>query len=184
MKKTFLMKHKYALLIMLGVTIASLAGIDMTLLGGIAFAGVTTTDLTGGMTGINANRLNRYAPIRQRITIPLALQVASDVVNGLAVKAGWMVHQVQAIMVTPSTGDALTANVGIGGATSSFDAAIDLTAVAGTSTQGAPGTDAYLTAGGKYFAADDTIDLEFATVTNPAGDLVVDVIAYITDTNA
>ncbi|RJP48714.1 MAG: hypothetical protein C4586_08325 [Anaerolineaceae bacterium] len=180
--KKFILKHKFALAFVAVVAVmASFGALTPALAFGLF--GVTTTDLTDSQTGYPANAIGKTTRIRKRITIPLALQVASDIVKILNVKAGWLVKQVHIIMVTPTTGDALTANIGDGDGASSFDAAMSLKGAAGTRTYGIDGTDAYITSGGKYYAADDTIDLAFVTVTNPAGAVVIDVIAEIVDFN-
>jgi len=178
--KKFCMEHKVFLMVAV-MAIFALCG--MAPLGLVAFAGVTTTDLTSG-EGIPANRITRCFNLRSRITIPLALQVASDIVQVLNVKAGWLVKNVHVIMVTPTTGDALAVNVGDGDGASSYDAAISLKGSAGTRTYGISGTDAYITSAGKLYTDDDTIDFVFSTVTNPAGAVVCDVVAEVVDINA
>jgi hypothetical protein len=182
--KTFFTNHKYGLLLLVIVAVCALTGIGGPLGLTFAFAGVTTTDLTGGHKGIPANRTAKGGTIRQRITIPLALQVASDIVKLMNVKAGWLVKQVHIFMVTPSTGTTLTANIGDGDTAAGFDSAMSLKGAAGTRTYGIDGTDAHITSGGKYYAADDTIDLAFATVSSPVGDVVFDVVAEVKDLNA
>ena len=183
--KKFFMKHRVSLMLLALVAVSSMFGLDICASTGllVAFAGVTTTDLTAG-SGIPANKTDRFFVLRDRITIPLALQVASDVVQVLNVKAGWLVRNVRLLIVTPTTGTAVAVNVGDGDGTSSYDAAVSLAAAAATETHGVSGTDAYITADGKYYAADDTIDFVFSTVTVPAGAIVVDVIAECVDLNA
>jgi len=183
--KKFIMKHRIGLMLLALVAICSVFSISLGSIGllGFAFAGVTTTDLTGGQAGVPANMTSRFFVLRKRITIPLALQIASDIVQLVNVKAGWLVKQVNIVMVTPTTGDALTANIGDATA-AGYDAAMSLKGAAGTRTYGIDGTDAHITSGGKLYAADDTIDAAFVTVTNPAGDVVFDVIAEVVDTNA
>ncbi len=184
MKKFLNFLAKYQIAIVVIVALLAMCGIIAPAFAAVPiFAGVTTTDLTSG-SGIPANRTAKHFTLRDRITIPLALQVASDIVKLLNVKSGWLVKQVHILMVTPTTGDALTANIGDGGAAAGFDAAMSLKGVAGTRTYGIDGTDAYITSGGKYYTADDTIDAAFVTVTNPAGAVVVDVIAEVIDLNA
>lgn len=102
---------------------------------------------------------------------------AADVIQLLKVPARTFVHQVMVEIVTAAVGTALTANIGDGSAADGFDAAASLAATAGTVTQGAPGTDAYLTAGGKFYATADTIDATLATVTAVTGNPVLRVFA-------
>lgn|SRR5574337_915494 len=183
MKKILDFLAKYQVAIVVVVAILAACGVIAPAFAAVPlFAGVTTTDLTKG-SSYPAAKTSKVINIRQRITIPLALQVASDVLKLVNVKAGWFIQQVAIQMVTPSTGTALTANIGDGDNTSGFDAAMSLKGAAGTVTQGAPGTDAFLTAGGKLYTVDDTIDAVFATVTAPAGAVVCDVIVIGLDTN-
>ncbi len=115
---------------------------------------------------IPVNGLDRFFVVEKTFTAP-AVPVSTDIIQCLQIPANCLVMQVQSEIVTPATGDALTLNVGItGDDPNGFDNAVDMTAVAGTITQGKPGTDAYLTAGGKDIAASDTIDIAWATVTN------------------
>ncbi len=182
--KKFLMKHRNGLLVLAVVAVCALFGIGGPVGLAFAFVGVTTTDLTGSQAGIPAKRADKGFTIRKRITIAQALQVASDIVKVLNVKSGWLVKQVHIFIVTPTAGTALTVNVGDGDGASSFDSAINLKSAAGTRTYGIDGTDAYITSGGKYYAADDTIDLAFVTVTSPSGAVVIDVVAEVEDLNA
>jgi hypothetical protein len=175
------MKNSFGLAMIVIAVALVLTGVGAPLGLCLAFAGVTTTDMTDGQVGMQALRIGKDGTIRKRFTIPLAKQVASDVLQLLAVKAGWLVKQVHIIMVTPTTGDALTANFGDDGAAAGFDAAMSLKGAAGTRTYGIDGTDAYITSAGRYYPAANTIDLAFVTVTNPAGDVVFDLIAEVKD---
>lgn len=190
MKKlmNFAVKHKVGLLMLVAVAVSAVLGSPLGL-AGFAFAGVTTTDLTGGQKGIPASAIGKVTRIRKRITIAEAKQVASDIVNLLNIKAGWLVKQVHIIMVTPSAGTTLTASIGVADTTvtgydvDGFDNAMSLKGAAGTRTYGIDGTDAYVTAGGFYAPEDTTIDATFVTVTSASGDVVIDVVAEIVDFN-
>jgi hypothetical protein len=185
--KTFLMKYKFAIMLASVAVMAVCASMGVIAPLSLAIMpmlfGVTTTDHTGGHAGAPASGATKLVNIRRRVTIPLALQIATDVLQVVPVKAGWLIQQVAVEMVTPTTGDALTCDVGDSSDVDGFDAAVSLKGAAGTVTKGAPGTDAYLTAGGRFFTVDDTLDLKFVTVTNPAGAVVVDVIVIGVDTN-
>jgi hypothetical protein len=150
---------------------------------------MATHDLTNGHAGRPANAIGKAMPIRERITIPLAKQVASDVLNVLNLKAGWLVKNVHLIMVTPTAGTAVAAHVGVANSAvtgydaDGFDAAVSLKGAAGTRTCGISGTDAYIVAGGFYAPVDTTLDFTLSTVTAASGDIVVDVIAEVIDLN-
>jgi hypothetical protein len=100
--------------------------------------------------------------------VDLALVATGDVVQALLIAAGTKVLDVIVKVVTPC-GLVATATVGDGTSAAGFDASTNLNATAGTLTNGLGGTDALMTAGGKLYTADDTIDL---TCTIAAGPIV------------
>jgi len=95
---------------------------------------------------------------------------ASDIIKAIKVPAGTLVRQAGTKVTSASTGTTLTADLGIadsgytGYDADGFNAAQDIK-TANAEGHGAPGTDAYLTAGGFYCATATTIDLTLATVT-------------------
>lgn len=114
-------------------------------------------------------------PMRNRVS--LVGLATGEVVNCLKIPAGTTILQVMTRIVTPeSTSGACTAKVGRVGADDSFDASIDLKAVAGTVAAGVGGTDAGITA--HYtFLADGYIDLTITINAGPAAACVVEVMA-------
>jgi len=103
---------------------------------------------------------------------------ASTVVQALDIPAGTQVFNVWLEIVT-AEGGTLTCTVGDGDGADSFEGEADLNATAGTVTYGAGGTDAYVTAGGKFYSSADTIDLTLSA--NAADTAVVNVIALCAD---
>ena len=87
-------------------------------------------------------------------TTPVA---SGDVVQAVKIGNGCLVTNVRTVVGT-AEGSTCTATVGDGSGADSWDASVNLNATAGTATAGASGTDAYVTTG-KYYSADDTIDL-------------------------
>lgn len=150
---------------------------------------MATTDYTengallGGTKPGNSNE--RLYVLENTVSLTAAQVTAGavdslEVLNVLAIQAGTVVQQVYVEIVT-AAGGTLTAVVGItGDDPNGFDNDIDLTDTAGTVTHGAPGTDAYLTAGGKYFSSADSIDL-VTTATTPTGPLVLKITAHCID---
>lgn len=84
--------------------------------------------------------------------------VSTDIIQCLDIPAGMHVKNVFVKMLTPAVGTALTATVGDATAANGWDASVSLKGAAGTVTCGVGGTDALVTTGKLYTAA-DTIDL-------------------------
>lgn len=114
--------------------------------------------------------------------VDLAGVATGDVVQCLAIGAKTLVQNVFVEVLTP-TGLTSTATVGDGAGANSFDASMDLNAAAGTRTFGVGGTDAYVSADGKYYASADTIDLTCTITSGPIVAGKVKVIAICVDLN-
>ena len=95
---------------------------------------------------------------------------AGDVVQGPIIPANSKVMEVHTTVKT-AEGATCTATVGDADGSDSWDAAVDLNAAAATSLRSLPGTDAYATAG-KFYAAEDTIDLTMGHETDAAAMIV------------
>lgn len=127
---------------------------------------MATLDKTGGASVKAAqpwDGSNRDFVIEKEID--LAAVATGDVLQCIKVEDGIMVHQVLTKIITPSD-KVTTADVGDGVDPNGFDDQINLAAAAGTRTKGLGGTDAFVSADGKLYTGDDTIDL---TVTVTAG---------------
>lgn len=98
--------------------------------------------------------------------IDLAGVATADVVQALKVPAKSHVENFIVEIVTPTV-LTVTALVGDGADPNGFDNAIDLNASAGTRTKGIGGTDAFITAGGKFYDSADTIDLTLTVASGP-----------------
>ena len=109
--------------------------------------------------------------VKRRISFAALAASSADVIQCVSVPAQTFVHQVMVQVVT-AEGATCTAKVGDGVDDDGFDASTNLNATAGTVTNGVPGTDAYLTAGGRPYTSADTIDL---TLGNNAATAVVDI---------
>ena len=129
---------------------------------------MATVDYTNGSAVIPFGGLNKVYTVENTIDFSKKNAAASTVVEALNVAAGTHVLNVWVTVDTPQ-GAASTATVGDAGTPAGFDAATDLNAAAGTTTYGV-GTymnavpavaiqDAYVAAGGHYYATADTIDL-------------------------
>ena len=81
----------------------------------------------------------------------------NDVVQALKVPANCLIKNVRTVVAT-AEGAICTSQVGDGDGATGWDASVNLNAAANTATAGASGTDANVTTG-KFYAADDTIDL-------------------------
>jgi len=90
---------------------------------------------------------------------------AADVVQVMKIAKGSLVTKVSVIVKT-AQGGTCTATVGDGAGANSWDASTNLNAAANTATYSAAGTDAY--AHGKFYAAEDTIDLVLGHTTDAA----------------
>jgi len=115
-------------------------------------------DYTNGQVGIPANGLNKVYIIENVLDFSKKPADASAVVEALNVNAKTQVLNVWCEVITPEGGTS-TATVGDGGDADGFDADVNLNAAEGTVTYGVGGTDANVTAGGKFYADADTIDL-------------------------
>lgn len=124
-----------------------------------------TTDRTVGAGVIPHIGTTKPYVIENQVSI-VGLATA-EVVQSLAIKAGTYVMNVAVKIVTAEASGVATATVGDGAGANSWDAQTDLAAAAGTWTVGAGGTDAYVTAGKLYTAA-DTIDLTLTLAAGPA----------------
>ena len=142
-----------------------------------------TYDLTDGVSAVlpPENGMRKTFQVKKRITIPAASYASADVIKAIPVKAGWTVKGTS-MTIVQAGGGTFTTGIGDGSGTSSYDAAADLAAVAGTEYHSAPGTDAYASAGGKYYAADDTIDL-LLVCSAGSGTAIVALVADVIDRN-
>lgn len=97
--------------------------------------------------------------IQKLIDFSVNNAAASDVVQVFNVKEGMVITNVKCIVIV-AEGGTFTFDIGVtGDDPNGFDDAVNGNATAGTITDSASGTDAYATANGKYFNADDTIDI-------------------------
>lgn len=139
-----------------------------------------TFDLTNGVAGIPFAGLNKVYRLSNRITIP-AGAVSTDIIKCLPVLSGTLVMNVYEKIVTAATATSITATVGDGDTANGFDASIDLKGTAGTVTKSTP-SDTFPAAGGKYYSANDTIDLVVTVNTMTVG-AVIDIYADCIDLN-
>lgn len=139
-----------------------------------------TFDKTNGVAGIPFEGLNKTYRLDNRITIPAAA-VSTDIIQCLPVKAGTLVLGVYEKIVTPATATSISATVGDGDTANGYDASVDLKGAAGAVTKSTP-SDTYPAAGGKYYSADDTIDLVVTVNTMTVG-AVLDIYADCLDLN-
>ena len=143
----------------------------------------TITDwVVAADAAITASGLNKVYVAKTRIDFSVVPTDASATVQCIAIPAGTLVIDCGTKLIT-AEGGTLTATLGDGSGTSSWDASINLNTTAGTRTQGLVGTDAYAasTARGKVYTAADTIDL--VTSANAADTAVIDVFAICVDLN-
>ena len=139
-----------------------------------------TFDKTAGIACIPWDGLNKPYRLDNKVTIPVTA-VSTDIIQCLPVKAGTVVLGVYEKIVTPATATSISATVGDGATADGYDASIDLKGVAGTVTKSTP-ADTYPAAGGKYYPADDTIDLVVTVNTMTVG-AVIEVFADCLDLN-
>lgn len=83
---------------------------------------------------------------------------SGDVIQAYKVLKGFVCTLVRC-MVIVAEGGTLTFDIGDGDDPNGYDDAVNGNGSAGAMTIGVAGTDAYLTANGKRYTADDTIDL-------------------------
>jgi hypothetical protein len=115
-----------------------------------------TTFLTGEQS-VEHEILNGYSgSIKNTLDFSSTNVSASDVVQALKVGAGMLITGVW-VKITTAEGGTSTNDIGDGDDPNGFDDAVDFNASADTVTSDIKGTDAY--AGGKYYAAADTIDI-------------------------
>ena len=115
-------------------------------------------DYTAGSAGVPFGGLNNFYTVENTIDFSKKPALASTVVEALNIESGTLVLNVACEVIT-AEGAASTATVGDAGTANGFDADFDLNAATGTITVGIGGTDAYITAGGHLYTANDTIDL-------------------------
>ena len=140
----------------------------------------TITTFSAQQAAFRPDNKGNNATLTRTIDFSKTNVYASDVVQVFKMAANTFVHQVM-IEVKTAEGATCTATVGItGDDADGFDADLNLNATAGTVTSGAPGTDAYLTAGGKAIgSSDDTIDLVMGHDTDAAIIDITVVASYI-----
>lgn len=116
--------------------------------------------------------------------------VAADVYQALAIPADTHVLMVKTEILRAAVGSALTFGIGDGGATSGWDAAIDIVQPAGTFYHSTAGTDARQPTGataaggiGYFYDAADSIDIIMTTVTAVTTNPKVRVSALCADFN-
>ena len=90
---------------------------------------------------------------------------AADVVQAIKIPSGALVTKVY-VKVDTAEGATCTATVGDGTTADGWDASTNLNATADTVTTSLEATDTYV--GGKYYSADDTIDLTMGHDTDAA----------------
>ena len=129
--------------------------------------GTSVHELIEGYQGYLQNTLD--------FTVTNATTVA--VCQALKVESGMWVDNVKLRVVT-GQGATLTCEVGDGTDPNGWDASSDLE-TAGATSQGTDATDAYVH-GGKYYAADDTIDLTMLTAATLVDTAVVEIKANYT----
>ena len=131
-----------------------------------ALLGVTTTDLTGnskkGAIPMPGQFTNPYI-ISNTVTIP-STAATNDIVNALAIKKGTLVISTFFEIITAGVGTAAAVDLGDGDNATGYVSNSDATAAAGTVVP-CPLASTYAAAGGKYYSADDTIDVKCHTIT-------------------
>ena len=137
-----------------------------------------TFDKTAGVASIPWDGLNKPYRLDNKVTIPVGA-VSTDIIQCLPVKAGTLVLDAYVKMITPATATAISATVGDGATADGYDASIDLKGAAGVLYKSNP-ADTYPAAGGKYYSADDTIDL-VVTVNTMTVAAVIEVYANCLD---
>lgn len=93
-----------------------------------------------------------------------------DVVMCLDIPAGTFVERVAVKVLTPTTATTASATAGDGSGAAKWISTVDAKGSAGTVTNGAVGTDDYVTSNGKFYASADTIDLTFTITGGPCSD--------------
>lgn len=133
-------------------------------------------DYTGSDVGscIPYDGIGKFYVLTNRLDFSATNAVASTVVEALDIPAGTHVLNVFVKVITPEGGTS-TATVGDDDSAAAWDAATNLNAAAGTITYGVGGTDNYVTYGGKFYSAADTIDLTLSA--NAVDTAVIDVTA-------
>jgi len=140
-----------------------------------------TADAAAAIPALDNEFINRIGPVR--ITVPLA-GITTDVLKCIPVKAGWKVWGVMMKQVTQGAGTTITLDVGITGDNDDgCDAAIDGKGAVGTVTFSTP-SDEYWAAGGKYLAADDTVDIYLDNINTMTTAPVFDMWLYVEDVDA
>lgn len=131
-----------------------------------------TTNKTGSVSVAAAADVDNIFIFRNRIDIT-GLATA-EVVQCLSIPAGVLVLNVMVKVITPEASGTATATVGDGTAANGWDAETNLAAAAGAITAGVGGTDALVTTG-KLYAAADTIDVTLTLGSGPATSGVFDI---------
>lgn len=132
-------------------------------------------DVTTGLTGVVPHNSGALRVVKVQVDLDAIGAATTDVVKVLPVAAGTFVAKVLCRIVRAAAGTAATATIGDGDNADGFETEVDLKGAADTVTsdglgltEGTPNTlvDAY--AGGKYYAAADTLDLTltYDTVTD------------------
>ena len=109
--------------------------------------------------------------VKARISFAALPLAAGDTAKLLEIKAGWDVKKVWTKIVTPESA-ADTFDLGDSADADNWDNDVPANAAAGTVANSVGGTDAYATAGGKFYAADDYLLL---TPSAELAQLVLDV---------
>lgn len=151
----------------------------------INLTGVTVTSGVPSPVGPLHAGIAKHYVMSAKVDLSAYTLVAADIYQLLAIPANTLVRNVKVKMVTPAVGTTLTGNFGDGAGADSWDAAVDLKGTAGTWTTSLVGTDAYAAAAaqGKFYSADDTIDLTLATVTAITSSPVFEIYAECIDFN-
>lgn len=119
-----------------------------------------TYDLTSGQPAINVDALNRVFLVQNRVDFVKNPVLATDLVNALRVPAKTFVQKVAVVVVAAGAGGE-TFDVEDGDSDAGWLSNVAADGVAGTCTATVEGSGAALpTAGGKYYAAADTIDID------------------------
>lgn len=143
---------------------------------------------TNGVTPFDG--VGKIYVLSNEIDLTADTMVAADVYQALAVPADTLVLCVKTEVLTAAVATALTFGIGDGGATSGWDAAIDVTAAAGTFYHSKAGTDARQPTGatadagiGYFYDAADSIDVILTTVTTVTSGPKIRVSALCADFN-
>jgi hypothetical protein len=113
-------------------------------------------DYAPGAAAIPVDGIGKVTVMKQRVDFGTRPLLAADTAKVMEIKAGWDVRKVWSKVITPEA-EADTFDLGDSADADNWDNDVPANAAAGTVACSTGGTDAYATAGGKYYAADDYI---------------------------